>query len=465
MHENKEVQQRAILVAADTGDFDIEISLAELEELAKSAGAEVLATVSQKRAAIDRATVIGTGRLEEIKTFAESNEANLLIFDHELTASQIRNIGEATGVDVIDRTMLILDIFARRARTKEGRLQVELAQQRYRLPRLGGQGKSLSRLGGGIGTRGPGETKLESDRRHIRRRIQALEAQLTELEKRRAHQHARRKKDGVTAVAIVGYTNVGKSTLLNRLTDAGILAEDMLFATLDPTARALSLPDGRSIMLVDTVGLLRRLPHHLVKAFHSTLEEAIHADLIINICDASNPEAEAQISVTKELLDQLGISETPMLIVLNKCDKLMHQSEIKEDVLRGACFCHPRETPDMHQAEIKEGVLSDACFCCPHETPDMHQVEINGDVLISAKTGWGMDRLLTAIAAALEPSQVKMFLLLPYDQGGLVAEIRKDGKILTEEYTSEGIQIDAWIDRRILHKFTQYRLPRDGSTG
>ncbi|WP_343281934.1 GTPase HflX, partial [Ligaoa zhengdingensis] len=285
MYENKQDPQRALLVSVDAGEFDAETSLAELEELADTAGAEVVAKVCQRRPEYDTATLIGSGRLDEIRQFAGENEVDLLIFDHELTASQIRNISDATGVDVIDRTMLILDIFAQRARTSEGRVQVELAQLRYRLPRLGGQGHALSRLGGGIGTRGPGESKLESDRRHIRRRIQALEEQLAELERRRGRQRARRRKDGVPTVAIVGYTNVGKSTLLNALTDAGVLAEDKLFATLDPTARALTLPDGRTVMLVDTVGLVRRLPHHLVEAFHSTLEEAAEADLLLNVCD------------------------------------------------------------------------------------------------------------------------------------------------------------------------------------
>jgi GTP-binding protein HflX len=408
--------QRAVLVSVDTGAFDAEASLAELEELARSAGAEVLATVSQKRSSFDRATLIGSGRLAEIKEFADANEANLLIFDHELTAGQIRNIGDAVGVDVIDRTMLILDIFAQRARTKEGRLQVELAQQRYRLPRLGGQGRSLSRLGGGIGTRGPGETKLESDRRHIRRRIQTLEDQLAELEKRRARRHERRRKDGVTTVAIVGYTNVGKSTLLNALTDAGALAEDKLFATLDPTARSLSLPDGRSVMLVDTVGLVRRLPHHLVKAFHSTLEEAAFADLLLNVCDAAAPDVHEQLDVTRQLLEQLGVTDTPMLTVLNKCDLLQSLPE------------------RLHT----DGDLASA------------------DVCISAKTGRGIDSLLAAVAEALEPTHIRMTLLLPYDKGSLSAEIRAGGKVLEEEFTEEGIRLTALVDRKVQHRFAPY---------
>jgi GTP-binding protein HflX len=313
----------------------------------------VVASISQKRRGFDRRTLIGSGRLEEVREFAASNDVNLLIYDHELTASQIRNIETLTEISVIDRTMLILDIFARRAFTHEGRLQVELAQLRYRLPRLAGQGKALSRLGGGIGTRGPGETKLESDRRHIRTRIGALEKQLAKVEKHRDLLRARRRKDGVTTVAIVGYTNVGKSTLLNKLTDADVLAEDMFFATLDPVARALRLPNGRKVMLVDTVGFVRRLPHGLVRAFHSTLEEAALADLILILCDAGDSEADEQIRVAQDVLLELGAADTPRLIVRNKCDMLP---------------------------------LSDIDACATHE------------ICISAKTGEGLPILLERIA-------------------------------------------------------------------
>ena len=299
MIEMKEEQERAILVAVDTGEYDAAVSLDELEELAQTAGAVVLGKISQKRPSVDKATCVGSGMLEQIKTQAAALGANLLIFDHELTASQLRNIEDAAGLAVVDRTTLILDIFAQRARSREGKLQVELAQQKYRLPRLMGQGTVLSRLGGGIGTRGPGESKLESDRRHIRRRIESLEEQLRNLERQRSIRRARRKKDGIITVAIVGYTNVGKSTLLNTLTDAGVLAEDQLFATLDPTARALTLPDGRTVMLIDTVGLVRRLPHQLVEAFQSTLEEAADADLLLHVCDISSPEVDDQIEVTR----------------------------------------------------------------------------------------------------------------------------------------------------------------------
>ena len=410
MYETKQKQQRAVLVTVDTGEFDAQISLDELAELAQTAQVEVVAKLCQRRPQLDSATCIGSGRLEELADFCKNNQVDLLIFDHELTASQIRNIEAATHVGVIDRTMLILDIFAQRARTSEGRLQVELAQQRYRLPRLMGAGTALSRLGGGVGTRGPGETQLETDRRHIRRRIQALEAQLKELSRRRQLTRERRKKDGITTVAIVGYTNVGKSTLLNHLTDAGVLAEDKLFATLDPTARALLLPDGRSVMLIDTVGLVRRLPHHLVEAFRSTLEEAASADLLLNVCDVSSPEMEEQIGVTQELFTQLGVGETPIVTVLNKADRL----ELLPDVMGGKT------------------------------------------VLISAKTGYGFDHLLSVIAQNLPATQHRLTLLIPYDQSGLLSEIRREGKVFAEEYRPDGVWADALVDQKILYKVEHF---------
>lgn len=416
MHENVDEKEYAVLAAVDTGEFDIDVSLAELEELALTAGIETLATVVQKRSDFDKATCIGTGKLEELADFIKNSDANLIIFDHELSATQLRNIESACDVAVIDRTMLILEIFASRARSSEGKIQVELARDRYLLPRLMGMGKSLSRLGGGGGgagagaRRGKGETKLELDRRHIRRRIALLENRLDELKQRRDEARRRRKKDGIVTAAIVGYTNVGKSTLLNALTDAGVLAEDKLFATLDPAARALELPDGRSIMLVDTVGLIRRLPHHLVEAFKSTLEEAVHADLLLNICDISSEDAAAQIDVTKSVLSDLGVIDTPMLTVLNKCDKV---SRIP--------------------------------------------VAIGGNTsIISAKTHFGFDDLLQKIAKLIEPSQRRMKLLIPYEQSGLIAEIRKDGKVLEQAYGETGTMIDALVDKKLIYKLQEY---------
>ncbi len=283
-YENSQAPERAVLVDVDSGEYDVDSSISELGELAETAGAQVVAKVIQKREKPNAATYLGSGRLEELKIFCEDNDIDLLIFDSELSPSQLRNIEDITDVRVVDRTTLILDIFAARAKSGEGKLQVELAQVKYSLPRLTGKGTQLSRLGGGIGTRGPGESKLESDRRHIRRRINSLEEELKALKSRRDLLRERRAKDGVETVAIVGYTNAGKSTLMNALTNAGVLVEDKLFATLDPTSRALILPDGRSVMLIDTVGLIRRLPHHLVEAFKSTLEEAASADVILNVC-------------------------------------------------------------------------------------------------------------------------------------------------------------------------------------
>ncbi len=391
---------KAVLVCVDIGEYDPDQSLAELEELARTAQAETVAKVIQKRDNYDKATCIGSGRLSEITDFCRENEVDLLIFDHELTATQTRNIEEITNVRAIDRTTLILDIFAGRARSKEGRLQVELAQQKYRLPRLAGMGTVLSRLGGGIGTRGPGETRLETDKRHIRRRIQTLEAELVEIEKRRELRRNRRKKDNVLSVAIVGYTNVGKSTLLNALTDAGVLAEDKLFATLDPTARALTLPDDRQVLLIDTVGLIRRLPHHLVEAFKSTLEEAANADLILHICDISAENAQEQATVTEELLAQLGCGDIPLLRVFNKCDK------------------------------IDVSILSD-------NHPD--------HIFISAKNGFGFDHLLQQIAQKLPTREKRMTLLIPYNKGGLLGRIRESAKVFSEQYTETGVLVDCMV--------------------
>lgn len=404
---------RAVLVSADTGEFDAERSLDELEELSRTAGVEVAARVTQKRPAQDSATVIGSGRLEQLAEEAKALDVNLIIFDCELTANQTRNIEKILDIRVIDRTTLILDIFAGRAVTKEGRLQVELAQQKYRLPRLAGKGVELSRLGGGIGTRGPGESKLETDKRHIRRRIEALEAELKELERRRELHRARRKKDNVLSAAIVGYTNVGKSTLLNALTDAGVLAENKLFATLDITSRAIELPDGRSVLLIDTVGLIRRLPHNLVEAFKSTLEEAAAADIIINLIDISAEDGYEQAQVTAELLDELGCGDIPRIDVLNKCDKLPEAENVR----------------------------------CDERT-----------VKISAKQKRGFDELLDCIARNLPETSVRGKFVIPYDKTGILNTIRIDGKILSEEYLPEGTLIDAIVDKKVLHIAEGYRL-------
>lgn len=410
-YENSQAPEVAMLVGLDMDTYDAEVSIDELEELARTAGAVVCAKTLQKRDRPDSATYVGSGKLEEIKEFAEANDVDLLIFDGELTPSQQRNIERETDIRVIDRTTLILDIFAARARSGEGKIQVELAQLKYSLPRLGGKGTQMSRLGGGIGTRGPGETKLESDRRHIRRRIQSLEEDLREIAKRREQLRTRREKDGVETVAIVGYTNAGKSTLMNALTDAGVLAENKLFATLDPTSRALILPDGRSVMLIDTVGLIRRLPHHLVQAFHSTLEEAASASVILNVCDASDPCCAEHLAVTKLLLDSLGCEGKPIVSVLNKCD------------------------------------LCDNSFVLPAE---------GKFVMISALNGAGLNNLLAQIQLALPLTRKKAELLIPYSDGGLVNYIREDGVLLEEEYRGDGIYIKAIVDIIFLEKHKDY---------
>lgn len=404
--ENKE---RAFLISLDCGEYDAESSMAELEELAKTSGAEIIGEMIQKRPAPEAATYMGKGALEEICNFCSNHNIDLIIADGELSPVQIRNIEDLTGVRVIDRTTLILDIFAGRARSSEGKLQVELAQLKYSLPRLSGKGTALSRLGGGIGTRGPGETKLETDRRHIRFRIQNLKAELDKVEKRRVAMHQRRKKNGALCVAIVGYTNAGKSTLMNRLTDAGVLQEDKLFATLDPTARKLVLPDGRQIMLVDTVGLVRRLPHQLVDAFRSTLEEAVWADVILNVCDASSDECAEHIRVTESVLSDLGCSGKPIINVLNKCDK-------------------PTELDfDFFENSVK----------------------------ISAATGDGIDSLLTAIENALPKDRKRVKILLPFDKMKLSSLVR-DGTVHSEEYTENGVLYDATVNISDIKQLKDY---------
>ena len=413
-YENEVKQETCVLVSVDTGDFDAVASLDELEELAFTAGAVVFAKLIQKRDRPDNATFLGGGKLWELKNICDSNDIDLLIFDGELTPSQQRNIENFTDVRVIDRTMLILDIFALNARTSEGKLQVELAQLKYSLPRLGGKGIEMSRLGGGIGTRGPGESKLESDRRHIHRRIDALEENLETMAKRRDLLRKRRKKNSVTTVAIVGYTNAGKSTLLNALTDAGVLTENKLFATLDPTSRALKLPDGRSVLLVDTVGFISRLPHDLVEAFKSTLEEVVYADLILNVCDASDVEFEDHIKVTKQVINDLGAGDKPMLTVYNKCDR----------------------NPTLRFFG-----------------------ESGNDVRISALQKQGLDNLMNKMCSMLENTRRKVRLLIPYSDGGTSSKIRKEGALINEEYREDGLFMEAVLDGIFLNHVKDYILP------
>lgn len=402
---------RALLVSVDTGEYDAEASLAELFELVKSAGADPVLSVTQNLNRVETGTYVGTGKLMEIAEICEAQEIDLIVVDSELSPTQIKNIEAETDVRTIDRTTLILDIFAQRARSKEGKLQVELAQLKYMLPRLTGKGIAMSRLGGGIGTRGPGETKLETDRRHIRRKMETLKEELADLEKHRKMLRKRREKDGVITCAIVGYTNAGKSTLMNYLTDAGVLAQDKLFATLDPTSRALKLPSGVTIMLIDTVGLVRRLPHHLVEAFHSTLEEAAQSDIIINLCDASSEEARTHLRVTTDLLESLGCGDTPIITVLNKCD-LLEDSVMAQD--------------------------------------------FNSYVKISAKNGTGIDELLRVLDENLPVRMKRVNLLIPFASAGLTNEIRTKGTLISEEYVADGVEVEAIVDEALYAKVRNF---------
>ena len=409
--ETEEKVTRALLVSVDCGKFDAESSLDELCELVKSAGAEPVMTVLQKLDRPETATFVGTGKLEEINEICSQYEIDLIVCDSELSPTQIKTLEKSTDVRTIDRTTLILDIFALRAKSKEGKLQVELAQLKYLLPRLTGKGVEMSRLGGGIGTRGPGETKLETDRRHIHRKMETLKEQLADIEKHRTRLRERREKDGVITVAIVGYTNAGKSTLMNYLTDAGVLAQDKLFATLDPTSRSLKLPSGVTVMLIDTVGLVRRLPHGLVEAFKSTLEEAAFSDIILNVCDASSQEANEHMEVTKNLLTELGCGETPIINVLNKCDRL----------------------PDISYAP-----------------------NVPNSVFISAKNGTGIDKLLKAIDDNLPVRIKKVKLLIPFAQAGLSSEIRTKATLISEEYTEKGILVEAIVDELMYNRLSEF---------
>lgn len=413
LKSNEEKISRALLISVDSGEYDAEASLEELFELVKSAGAEPELSVMQKLDRPESATYLGSGKLKEIAQICDEREIDIIVADSELSPTQIKNIEHETDVRVIDRTTLILDIFAQRARSKEGKLQVELAQLKYMLLRLTGKGIEMSRLGGGIGTRGPGETKLETDKRHIRRRMETLKDELAEVEKHRQMLRKRRKKDGVVTCAIVGYTNAGKSTLMNYLTNAGVLAQDKLFATLDPTSRALKLPSGVTIMLIDTVGLVRRLPHHLVEAFRSTLEEAAQSDIIINLCDASSDEARTHLQVTKDLLESLNCGDTPIINVLNKCD-LIADDTIEQD--------------------------------------------FGSYVKISAKTGEGIEKLLEEIDNNLPLRLKKVNVLIPFANAGLANEIRNKGTLLSEEYESDGIKIEAIVDEQTYAKIGNFEV-------
>lgn len=417
------IREDAILVAtAASGNevHTVEIELEELSRLLRTAGGTPVAKMIQLKDSPDPTTYIGSGKLAELRELCQSHDAGLVVFNGELSPSQIRNIEDALGdVSVCDRTMLILDIFALHAVTGEGKLQVELAQLKYTAPRLIGKGAALSRQEGRIGTRGPGESKLETDRRYLKRRAAALEAQLRELAENRQTMRAARERSGIPKAAIVGYTNAGKSTLLNALTNAGVLSEDKLFATLDPTTRRLSLPEGQEILLTDTVGFIRRLPHQLIRAFHSTLEEATHADLLLLVCDISDPECAEHLEVTRNLLVDLGAGDIPQLVVYNKCDLTSSFDEAR--------------------------ALSN-----------------NERVFISAGNGLGIEDLLTAITAILKANKKEVTLCIPYEKAGLLNTLRGDCPILGEpDYQNEGIVVKTILDERNYAKFLHFILGQD----
>ena len=412
----KHVQERAVLVGLNADCFTQEQTatdetLEELEALLETAGGFCTGKVIQNRHTPDSHSFIGEGKALEVKMLVEATASTMVVFDNELSPKNIRALEEIIGVTVLDRSALILDIFAQRAKTKEGRLQVELAQYKYLLPRLSGMGASLSRQGGGIGTRGPGETKLESDRRHIRERINRLEDELEQVRKVRGVQRERRKKNSVPVVAIVGYTNAGKSTLLNQLTDAGIPANNRLFDTLDTTSRQLTVSDNLDVILSDTVGFIAKLPHHLVNAFHATLEELEYADLLLHVIDASDPNRELHMAVVDRLIAKLAKPETPVLRVFNKADLV----SLEEDIPAG-----------------------------------------NDVVAISAKRGMGMDALLKAIETALGHARHQVLLRLPYSMGGMVETPHSGAKVNNVEYTGEGIEVDAVLDDILYGRLRNY---------
>ena len=409
------LQERAVLVGLNADCFTkaqtaTDETLEELEALLETAGGFCTGKVLQNRHTPDPHSFIGEGKAQEVKMLVEFTQSTMVVFDNELSPGNIRALEEIIGVTVLDRSALILDIFAQRAKTKEGRLQVELAQYQYLLPRLSGMGKSLSRQGGGIGTRGPGETKLESDRRHIRERIDRLKGELEQVRQVRSVQRERRMKNSVPVVAIVGYTNAGKSTLLNRLTDAGIPANNRLFDTLDTTSRQLKVSDNLDVILSDTVGFIAKLPHHLVDAFRATLEELEYADLLLHVIDSADPNREEHIEVVDRLIAKLAKSGTQVLRCYNKAD-LVEATDIPigEDVVR-----------------------------------------------ISAKQGYGMQQLLDAIERTLGHSRHQILVTLPYAMGGMLETLHNNAQVLSTDYTAEGIVVETIVDDILYGRLKQY---------
>ena len=409
MEEFGKLEERVVLVGVQTGDNDnVEESLDELEELASTAGAVTVGKIIQNREAVHPGTYIGKGKIEEVRALVYAMDATGIICDDELSPAQLNNLERELDCKVMDRTLLILDIFAARAITSEGKIQVELAQLRYRAARLVGLRESLSRLGGGIGTRGPGEKKLETDRRLIRTRISALKQELSQVEKHRELIRSSRARGNMKTAAIVGYTNAGKSTLLNKLTGSDVLSEDKLFATLDPTTRLLNLKDGQQILLTDTVGFIHKLPHHLVEAFKSTLEEAKYADYIIHVVDSSNPQAEMQMHVVYETLRELGVMGKKIITLFNE--------------------------QDAPGASVLRDFKSDYTL------------------KISAKTGEGLDDLNDLLEKLLTEEQIYVERLFPYSEAGKIQLIREHGQLISEEYTDEGIAVKARVPKEIYPK-------------
>ena len=406
MIQTSEIKEKFILVGVETGKDRMEESLTELEELLETAGGETVGRVIQNLESINKATYVGKGKVDEIREIAEELGADGIVCDDELSPAQLSNLKDELDIKVLDRTLVILDIFAAHAQTSEGKLQVELAQLKYRSSRLTGLGKNLSRLGGGIGTRGPGESKLESDRRAIRERVSQLRSEIEKVESSRETLRKHRMSDGIPVIAIVGYTNAGKSTFLNKITDAGILAEDKLFATLDPTTRNLKIPDGEEVLFTDTVGFISKLPHNLVDAFKSTLEEAKYADLILHVADASNPEVDEQMKVVYRTLEELKVTGKPVVTFLNKQDKLEEERIIK----------------DIKADAIVKG---------------------------SAKTGEGIDELLSKITEILREGKVLIDTVLSYADTSKISVIRKKGQLLSEEYEGEGIKVKAYVPKAV----------------
>jgi GTP-binding protein HflX len=408
--EIENLQEKVILVGISEQDGDdAEDSLAELKELVKTAGASVVGSMIQKREKIHPGTYVGTGKVEELSRLIAETGATGIVCDDELSPAQIRNLEELLATKIMDRTLIILDIFAARATTSEGKIQVELAQLRYRLSRLAGLGRSMSRLGGGIGTRGPGEKKLEMDRRLIKDRISQLKQELREVEQHRAVNRAKRERNHLPVVAIIGYTNAGKSTLLNHLTDAAVLEEDKLFATLDPTTRILELSGKQQVLLTDTVGFIRKLPHHLIEAFKSTLEEAKYADYIFHVVDASNPQRDKQMHITYQTLDDLGVKDKTIVTLFNKQD-LRTDSEPLSDFRA-------------------DRVLS-----------------------ISAALDQGLDELKALLEELLREDKIYIERVIPYNRAGDIQMIRKQGELLAEEYVPEGISIKAYVPMEVYGK-------------